>query len=317
MIYICQNRMKRHYWPDLLPLLVVVVMMTSIVNVEAREQTQRNFTSPEQAVTALIEAIRLNDQKALVAILGPDAKEFVHSGDPVQDERRWGQFMKAFDEMNKLEMEGSDRTILHVGKQEWPLPIPIVKRGGKWFFDTAAGKEEILNRRIGRNELNVIEVVRAYADAQREYASKDRDGDGVLEFAQRFASGQGAKDGLFWDAKEGQEMSPFGPLAATAAKAGSEKKGSSPVPYHGYYFKVLKAQGKNAKGGAYDYVVNDNMIFGFALLAYPAQYRSSGIMTFMVNQEGIVYQKDLGKNTAQITEAIREYNPDKTWKKAE
>jgi len=292
-------------------------MLSFVANVGAKGAKQKTFASPEQAVTALIEAIRLNDQKALIAILGPAGKELVHSGNQGEDERRWGQFVKAFDEMNKLEMERSDRTILHVGKQEWPLPIPIIKRRGKWFFDTEAGKEEILNRRIGRNEINVIEVVRAYVDAQREYAGKDWDGDGVLEFAQKFVSGEGKKDGLFWDAKDGEEMSPFGPLVATAGKEGSPKKGSGPVPYHGYYFKVLKAQGKNAKGGAYEYVVNENMIFGFALMAYPAQYRSSGIMSFMVNQEGVVYQKDLGKNTAQIAETIKEYNPDKTWKKVE
>jgi hypothetical protein len=206
-----------------------------------------------------------------------------------------------------------------VGKDDWPLPIPIRKKGSAWFFDTKAGKEEMLNRRIGRNELNTIDVLEAYVVAQREYAGKDRDGDGVYPYAQKFWSTPGKKDGLYWEAKEGEEASPFGPLSARAAQEGYKRKGKpeKPSPYYGYYFKILKAQGKNAPGGAYDYVVKGNMIFGFGLVAYPAKYGSSGIMTFIVNQEGVVYQKDLGKGTAKAAGSIKRYDPDPTWKKVE
>ncbi|MFI5324152.1 MAG: DUF2950 domain-containing protein, partial [Thermodesulfobacteriota bacterium] len=193
----------------------------------------------------------------------------------------------------------------------------IVKKGERWIFDTEAGREEILNRRIGRNELNVIEVLHAYVDAQREYASKDRNGDGSLEFAQKLVSTNGKHDGLYWETKEGEEMSPFGPLAAQAAKEGYNVKPQSDdySPYHGYFYKILKGQGKSAHGGRYDYVVNGKMILGFALVAYPSKYGSSGIMTFIVNQEGVVYEKDLGKNTADIAQSMKWYDPDGSWKK--
>jgi hypothetical protein len=224
-----------------------------------------------------------------------------------------------YEQKNILEREGSDKVVLHVGNEDWPFPIPVVKKDKRWRFDTEEGREEVLARRIGRNELNVIQVCLAIVDAQREYALKDRDGDGLLEYARKFASDPGKKDGLYWKAGQGDEQSPLGSLVATAQEQGYKgaKKSDKPVPYHGYYYRILQAQGPNATGGAYEYGVNGNMIGGFALVAYPAKYGASGIMTFIVNHDGVVFQKDLGKKTAELVAAMSLFNPDKDWKKVQ
>ncbi len=285
----------------------------------AAEVKQKTFQSPEEAAKALFDAVKGDDTKELIAIFGPAGKNIISSGDEVADKTDRERFIKAYEEMNKLVQEGDKKIILHMGNGDWPLPIPIVKVGEKWRFDTKEGKEEMLNRRIGKNELNAIQVCLAIVDAQREYAMKDQDGDGLLEYAQKFNSEKGKKDGLYWEVKEGEEDSPLGPLAAKAVKEGygGRKSGDKPAPYHGYYYRILKAQGKNALGGAYDYVVKGNMIGGFALIAYPAEYGNSGITSFIVNHDGVVYQKDLGKNTERITTTMTKYDPDKTWKKVE
>ncbi len=285
----------------------------------AADAKQKSFKSPEEAVRGLVGAVKGNDTKELLMIFGPAGKELIFSGDEVADKAWRDRFVKAYEEMNKLVSENDKKIILHVGNGEWPYPIPIVKEGENWFFDTKAGKEEILNRRIGRNELNAIQVCMAYVDAQREYILEDRDENKLLEYAQKFVSKKGLKNGLYWEAKEGEERSPFGPLIAKAAVEGYT--GKRPLgrrnPYHGYYYKILKAQGKNAPGGEYDYVVNGKMIGGFASVAYPAEYGSSGIMTFIVNQEGVVYQSNLGKDTEKIARAMEKFDPDETWKKVE
>jgi len=206
---------------------------------------------------------------------------------------------------------------LNVGNDDWPFAVPVVKKDALWRFDAKAGKEEILARRIGQNELSAIQFCLAYVDAQREYVSKDRDGDGLLEYAQKFASDKGKKNGLFWNTKEGEEQSPLGPIAAAAHKQGYRKKGANPQPFYGYYYRILQGQGKNAAGGAYDYTVKGNMIGGFALVAYPAKYASSGVMTFIVNHNGVVYEKDLGRNTEKTAQAMKRFDPDSTWKKAQ
>ncbi len=280
---------------------------------------QKIFRSPEEAVKALIDAVNGEDVKELIRILGPQGKEVISSGDEVADKAGRGLFFKAYEEKNKLANENDKKVILFVGNKEWPFPIPIIKQDENWFFDTRTGKEEILNRRIGRNELNAVQVCLAYVDAQREYALQDWDADKLLEYAQRFMSEKGKKNGLYWETKEGEEPSPLGPLVAKAAKEGytGKKPGGKPSPYHGYHYRILKAQGKNAKGGEYDYMVKGKMIGGFALLAYPAEYGNSGVMTFIVNQEGVVYEKDLGKNTEKIAAAIKKFDPDKTWKKVD
>jgi hypothetical protein len=295
--------------------LAGVVIGFSHVSFAASPQ-QKSFSSAEEAVKATVAAARRGDAKKLAVIFGPGSQELMSSGDPVADKQRRGEFLKAYDEKNRLVSEG-ENTILVVANNDWPFPIPLVKRGSGWVFDTTKGKAEILNRRIGRNELDAIQVVLAYVDAQREYAMKDRDGDGLLEYARRFRSEPGKTNGLYWEAKSGEEQSPLGSLFAQAQKTGYRAKanlaGQSAAPYHGYFYKIVEGQGKNAPGGAYSYLVNDNMIGGFALVAYPAQYGNSGVMTFIVNHDGKVFQKDFGKDTGSLAQKTKEYNPDKTW----
>jgi len=271
---------------------------------------QKIFLSAADAIKAAIAAAKNNDDKELLAIFGAQAKDLISSGDAVADKQRRAQFIKAFDEKNRLVVEG-ENTVVVIGKDEWPFPIPLVKKNDSWVFDTARGREEILNRRIGRNELSAVQVSLAYFDAQREYARKDRDGDGLVEYAQKFRSDAGKKNGLYWEAKTGDEVSPLGPFAVRAVKEGygQNKPTDKPAPYHGYYYRILSAQGKDAPGGAHSYLVKGNMIGGFALVAYPAEYGNSGIMTFIVNHDGKVFQKDLRKNTAAVASAMKEYNP--------
>jgi len=293
---------------------VLVATVASSAPALAATVQQKTFASPEEAVKAAIAAARVGDDKELVAIFGPGSEEVMSSGDAVADEQRRLEFLNSYDEKNRLVSEGNT-TVLVVGNNDWPFPIPLTKRASGWIFDTARGKEEILNRRIGRNELDAIQVVLAYVDAQREYAMKDHDGNGLLEYAQHFRSDPGKKNGLYWQAKPGEEESPLGPLAARAVKEGYAQKKTSdkPFPYHGYYYRIIAAQGKSAPGGAYSYLVKNSMVGGFALVAYPAEYGNSGVMTFIVNHEGKVFQKDLGKNTERLAQSLKEYNPDKTW----
>jgi len=275
---------------------------------------QKSFPSPEEAVSSLVAAVRADDMKEMHIILGPGSETLISSGDDVADRAGREKFLRAYDLLNRLERASADRVVLHIGKDDWPMPIPIVKKGTTWLFDIDKGKNEILNRRIGRNELHVIEVLDAYIDAQHEYASKDWGGGGKVEFAQKFISSEGKHDGLYWEAKEGGEESPLGPLIAQASREGYGEE-SDLSPFHGYYFKILKGQGEHAEGGKYTYVVKGKMILGFALVAYPAEYGNSGVMTFMVNQEGIIYQKNLGSDTKRKAEAINDFDPDDTWQR--
>jgi len=280
-------------------------------NSHAAAAQQKTFASAQEAVKALVAAAKNADSKELMAIFGVGSKELIFSADAVADKQRHERFVKAYEEKNRLVQQGNDM-ILVIGKEDWPFPIPVMKKGDSWVFDLDRGREEILNRRIGQNELDVIQVALAYVDAQREYAMKDRDKNGLLEYAQKFRSDAGKKNGLYWEAKAGEEQSPLGAFVARARSEGY-KAGDKPVPYRGYYYKILTAQGKDAAGGAYSYLVKGKMIGGFALVAYPAEYNNSGVMTFIVNHDGKVFQKDLGKNTASTAAAMKEYNPDKTW----
>lgn len=274
---------------------------------------QKSFASAEEAVKATITAARANNDKEMLAIFGPQAREILFSGDAVADKDRREKFLASYDEKNRLAAEG-ESMILIVGKQDWPFPIPLVKKGNGWVFDTEKGKEEILNRRIGENELDTIQSMLAVVDAQREYALKDRDKNGLLEYAQKFLSDPGKKNGLYWETKAGEPLSPLGPIMLQARREGYQLKPSAtPPPYHGYYYRILTSQGKDAPGGAYSYLVKGKMIGGFAVVAYPAQYGNSGVMTFIINHDGNVFQKNLGANTAAIAKAMKEYNPDKTW----
>jgi hypothetical protein len=293
----------------------LALALSASVTLQAAE-TGRTFASPEAAVAALADAVNTTNRTELHAIFGPAADDLVNP-DPVQAANEFAAFASALGETNRLMLESDTCRLLELGNDPWPFPVPIVQKDGRWFFDTAAGKEELLNRRIGRNELETLKVVREYVQAQREYAAKDRDGSAVLKFAQKIISTPGAKDGLFWSPDFDGEISPLGPLAADAAAEGYGKgkknPGDEPQPFHGYLFKILTRQGKHAPGGKYDYVINGNMIGGFALVAWPAEYGQSGIMTFIVNQQGRVYQKDLGSQTAKTVGTMKPYDPDKTW----
>ncbi len=283
--------------------------------------TQATFDSADQAVASAVAAIRAEDTAQLKKVLGADSDEIISSGDEVADKNRREEFLKAFDEKHEL-VSGKDGSMtLVVGKNDWPLPIPIVQSGGKWLFDTKAGKEEILNRRIGRNELSAIQSCLAILDAQRDYASQDRNANGLRDYAAKFISDPGTKNGLFWPTAENEQPSPLGPLAAEAAeegyKPGQRPANAAPRPYHGYFFRILTSQGTNAPGGALDYMVGGKLIGGFAIIAWPADYDNSGIMSFIMNHEGIVYQRDLGEETAKIATSMTAYDPGPEWKKAE
>jgi hypothetical protein len=272
------------------------------------------FPTPEEAVRALDQAIRATNRAALAELFGPAAESLMNP-DTVQGGRELADFAQAFTATNRLARVSDRRMVLEVGREAWPFPIPLVKGDRGWQFDGPAGVDELLNRRIGRNELDVLRVLRGLVDAQREYASRDRDGDDVLEFAQTIGSGPGRMDGLYWPVELNGEISPIGPFIARAQAegyfAGSGAEG--PQPFHGYYFRVLKRQGRHAPGGKYDYVINGNMIGGFALVAWPAEYGESGVMTFIVNQQGRVYQRDLGPKTTRLAKAITSYDPDSAW----
>ena len=302
----------------LLPLLVIFLVFAAVIPVMAAPAKiiQKSYASPEEALQNLIKAARSNDTKELAAILGPSSKEIISSGDPVADKNGREHFVALYDEKVVIEGAETGKAVFSIGNEDYPFPIPLVKKGKTWRFDTRAGKEELLNRRIGRNELAVIDIMRTYVDAQREYYATDWDGDNSMEFAQKIGSTPGKKDGLYWAAKEGEKLSPLGPLAAKAASEGYTKRKEN-TALHGYYFKILKAQGKDAEGGAFDYIVNGKMILGYAMVAWPAQYGSSGIMSFIVNQNGIVYQKNMGKESSKVAASMKLFNPDTSWKKVE
>lgn len=277
--------------------------------------TGRTFASPEDAVRALALAANNRDTEALAAIFGPAFDE-ITSPDPVQWRNELAAFANGLDASHHLTRLDDGRYILETGKDRWPFPIPIVRRGQSWFFDTEAGKQELINRRIGRNELQALKSIRAGALAQREYSSADHDGDGVLKFAKKIVSAPGKKDGLYWPPDLDGEISPLGPAYAKAQSQGYFKqppKQNAPQPFHGYYYKILTRQGKHAPGGKYDYIINGNMIGGFAFVAWPAQYGDSGIMTFIINQQGKIYQKDLGPHTGSIAGKMNAYDPDPSW----
>jgi hypothetical protein len=300
----------------LIGVLAVLIAVTGYEGTAGAAGKQKTFKSPEAAVSALMVATRAHDVKALVALFGPGSDDIISSGDDVYDARGRDMFVKAYDEAHRLEKAGDNKRVLYVGKDDWPMPVPIVKTGKRWRFQTEEGRQEILNRRIGKNELGAIQTCLAIVDAQKEYAVLDRDNDQLLEYAQKFESDKGKKDGLYWEAAPGEPLSPLGPLVASAAAEGYGKAAQM-SPYHGYLYKIITAQGEHANGGAYSYMVDGSLIGGFAIVAYPALYRSSGVKTFIVNHEGIVYEKDLGPETARLAAAITVFDPDKSWKKVE
>jgi hypothetical protein len=276
---------------------------------------QQAFKSADEAANALVAAVRAGDARAIARVLGPGANDIVSSGDKVQDDNTRKELLAAYDAKHALTKDSAGRTFLTVGADDFPIAIPLVEKDGVWKFDTAAGRQEILYRRIGRNELATIQACLAYVDAQNEYAEKAPNG-GVGVYARRIVSSPGKKDGLYWPAAQGEPESPLGEAVATATGQGY-RVGGERAPFHGYYFKVLTRQGPAAPGGAMNYIARGKMIGGFALVAYPAQYGNSGVMTFLVNHNGDVFQKDLGPRTAGIASAMTSYSPDQTWTKVD
>ena len=276
-------------------------------------QAQERFKTPEAAADALVSAARGGDRKTVLTILGPGSQELVSSGDPVADDNVKQEFLTAFDAQHRVVSESGKPATLVIGKNDWPFPIPIVQRDGQWSFDTAAGREEILARRIGRNELAAIQASLAYFDAQNEYADLNKTKSGVAVYAQRIVSSPGKKDGLYWPTTGNEPPSPLGEAVADATQRGYRVGAGE--PFNGYYFKILTRQGPTAPGGAVDYVVDGDMIGGFGLVAYPAEYGNSGIMTFIINNDGDVFQKDLGEGTARIASRMTSFSPDHTWQK--
>lgn len=295
-------------------LSLALISVNAIVSGVHAGDAQQYFPTVGQAMDTLLAAAKAGDAETLASVFGPDSEEILSSGDPVADETARAQFVEAAQARICFERPEPDRILFSIGVDDWPFPIPLVKDDAGWRFDAAAGKEEILNRRIGRNELNAIAVARAYVDAQEEYAASDPSGEGVRQYAQRILSSPGGKDGLYWPAEENEPESPFGPLIAAAVDQGYQPGESArPEPYYGYYFRPLTVQGDSAPGGARNYIEDGRMTRGFALIAYPAEYGNSGIMTFLVNNRDIVFQKDLGDDTRAIAGEITEYAPDKTW----
>jgi hypothetical protein len=293
--------------------LFVFFLILSATAVQAQEAGQKTFASPEDAGKALQQAVQSNGTADDLAVLGASAASIVSSGDEVQDNNNREIFLKRFQQMNRWASETSGNEILYMGAENWPFPIPLKKNAsGQWYFDTKDGVQEILFRRIGKNELEAIQVCEGLADAQQEYFQELHDAGTVHQYAQKIISDEGKQNGLFWKVAEGQPESPIGPLVAHATAQGYGASGK-PEPFHGYFFHTLKAQGANAPGGAKSYIVNGNMTGGFAFVAYPAEYRNSGVMTFLIDKNGVVFQKDLGPETAATAKAMTSYNPDKTW----
>ncbi len=302
--------------------ITIIFGCTHQSNNGSQPSQEQLFNSPDDAVSQILTAVRAHDRATVQKILGPDGDQVLSSGDEVLDQINREKFLAAYDQKHSLSQNADGSYTLVVGDTDWPMPIPIVKddASGKWYFDTIAGKDEILNRRIGRNELDVIQVCHAIVDAQREYAERDPQGLGLPVYADRIISDPGQRNGLYWETKDGEEESPLGPLVAGAVQQGYGSRKSAdepPKPYHGYYYRLLKEQGPSAPDGARNYVVNGKLLAGFAVVAYPAQYGNSGIMTFIVNQDDVVYQRDFGDDTEATASKMTAFDPEPQWKRVE
>lgn len=297
-------------------ILCALMLFAAAAAAQTSVPTQRRFSSPEAGAAALAEAIKANDETALREMLGRRGVDLIGLRKPAAAERRQERFIAAYAESNRLVREGDDKALLEVGKDAWPFPIPLVRSVDGWRFDARLGEQEVLARRLGRNELAAIQAGLAIADAEHEYASSPRDKDGVLKHTPRFVSAPGKRDGLYWESTGSEPLSPLGPFAAAAGVDRGARRTALPhVPYHGYYYRILTAQGNNAKGGAYSYVVRGMMIGGFAVIAYPARYGHTGVKSFLVSRDGEVFEKDLGRNTRAVAAGIRAFDPDSSWKK--
>ncbi len=279
----------------------------------AQQAGQKTFSSPEDGSMALFRVTQSNDEKAMLDILGADGKQIVSSGDETEDAQSRANFVTRYQEMHRLVKEWDGTTALYIGAHNWPWPIPLVNKGNSWYFDTEAGRQEILHRRIGRNEISTIRVCQELVAAQKEYYAAQHN-----EYAQKIFSDEGQHNGLYWKAADGEPQSPIGPLVASAVAQGyAKRQDGAPTPYRGYYYRILTRQGKNSPGGAKNYIVNGKMTEGFAIVAYPAEYRSSGVMTLIVGADGVVYEKDLGKKTEGLAKSMKEYAPNSSWQESE
>ena len=305
----------RNSW--LIPLVVVVALSFGTLVSVAQQANEKTFGSPGEAVLALYNAAKSGDNQ-VSAIFGSNANDIIHTGDSVVDKNMAASFISRYDQMHRVVIEPDQTATLYIGAENWPFPIPIVKNGnGAWYFDTTAGKKEILYRRVGTNENDAIDILHSLVQAQKDYASELHDGDKTKHYAAKFVSDEGKQNGLYWKTSDDQDPSPIGPLLVSAASEGYNVQQGQQTPYHGYYYRILTKQGAAAKGGARDYMVNGQLTRGFAFVAYPAEYGNSGVMTFIVDQDGIVYEKDLGADTEKTAAAMTEYDPDSSWRPAD
>jgi hypothetical protein len=310
-----KSNFDNFHWATFPKLAAVAILLTGCLPTRsmAQQPGQKIFSSPEEASDAIVTAAQTNNEKSMLDILGPDGKQIISSGDEIADANSRADFVQRYREMHRLVKEPDGTTTLYIGAKNWPTPIPLVNQGNSWYFDTEAGKKEVLYRRIGRNEISTLRVCQELVAAQKEYHSTRHN-----EYAQKILSDEGQHNGLYWIPVGGEPQSPIGPLVAAAAAEGYATSPSGPsTPYHGYYYRILRRQGKNGPGGAKSYIVNGKMTEGVAFVAYPAEYRSSGVMTFIVGVDGVVYQKDLGKKTNVHAKEMKEYNPDSSWQEAE
>jgi hypothetical protein len=296
--------------------ILTLLLIGTLLTTSGCGARQKSFDSAEAAAQALAAAVQDGRIRGLVQVLGPDTEAMIESGDPVQDQNARETFLREYEARHSIDKDEAGRTVLQVGADDWPFPFPLVEENGKWRFDSTEGVEEIINRRVGANELYTIQACLAYVDAQREYYLRNPDGDPLLHYAQQLVSSEGKRDGLYYEVSGDEPESPLGGAFARARDEGYFKEGvPRPEPYHGYVYRLLKSQGANATGGAYEYVANDQMIGGFGLIAYPADYGNSGVMTFMVSHDGTVFSKDLGPETAKAAGAITQFDPDESWKR--
>ena len=314
------ERPSPHHLGAVVPCLAILILLCLSYPSDSRAQAanEKTFPTPGDAALALYKAAKSDDSSSLKAIFGSNADKVLHTGDDVADKNLIAKFASYYEQMHRVVIEPDQTATLYIGAENWPMPISLVKNtGGSWYFDTQSGIQEILYRRIGNNENGAIEVLETLVDAQKEYASTKHDDEKGEHYASKLFSAEGKHDGLYWKTADDEPPSPVGPLLAAASDEGYTRKAGEPTPFHGYIFRLLTRQGPAARGGARDYRVNGVLASGVAFLAYPAEYRTSGVMTFIINQDGRAFQKDLGPDTAKAAAAMSEYNPDKTWMPAE
>jgi hypothetical protein len=312
---------RSHPVPTLHQVARLAVLLLLVLNVPsslAQQGNEKTFATPGEATLALYTAVKSGDGQTVAAIFGSNSNDILHTGDDVADKNMADNFIRRYEQMHRVVIEPDQTATLYIGAENWPLPISIVKNSsGAWYFDTESGKKEILQRRVGTNENDAIEILHALVDAQHDYALETHDGEKTKHYALKFLSDEGKQNGLYWKTADNAPQSPIGPLLVFATSEGYTPQQGKQAPFHGYYYRILTGQGAAAKGGAHDYVVNGQLARGFAFVAYPAEYRNSGVMTFIVNQSGVVYQKDLGPQTSDLTATVKEYNPDDSWEQVD